>query len=115
MGRLAHFFLDVDMRLSHQGLWDYIKKKRIKVEQDDFVVFMNRKRNMVKMFCGGKEAIFSYKKDDRALDPGIIPLLPKYCGGSAMDVDGAVKEHLLKLLNKRKKRGKKDAYQGTYV
>jgi hypothetical protein len=30
-------------------------------------------------------------------------------------VDGAVKEHLLKLLNKRKKRGKKDAYQGTYV
>lgn len=99
--KLAHFFLNQDMRCTHDGLAEVLKKKKIKVNDGDFVVFLNRKRNMVKMFCGGKAALLCYKKDNRVIDPGIIPLLPKYCGGDEMNIDAAVREHLLKLMRKK--------------
>lgn len=101
MGKLAHFFLDVDMRCSHEGLWAMLKKKKIKVAEDEFVVFLNRKRSTIKMFCGGKDALMHYRKDGRVIDPGVIRYLPKYCGGKELDVDGAVKEYLQELMKRR--------------
>lgn len=102
--RLAHFILDVDMRCNHDGLVELLKKNRIKIKENDFVVFMNRSRTMIKMFCQGKEALLHYKKDGRVLDPGIIPYLPKYCGGGELHVEKAVRAHLLDLMERRRNR-----------
>lgn len=100
---LTHFFQDVDLRCSHDGLSELIRKEKIKIGEGDFVVFMNTSRTMIKMFCHGKDAILHYKKDGRVLDPGIVKYLPKYCGGTELDIDGAIREHLEELLARRKK------------
>ena len=103
-GKLAHFFLDMDMRCSHQGLQSILKKMKITIEDGDFIVFLNRRRNMIKMFCHGKEALLHYKKDDRQIDPGVIAYLPKYCGGNELDINGAIGEHLKDMLSRKRNR-----------
>lgn len=100
-GRIAHFFLDVDMRCGHEGLFDLVKKNKIKLVENDFIVFMNTARTIIKMFCQGKEVILHYKNDNRVLDPGIIPHLPKYCNGEKLNVDGAIKDHLSALMKRK--------------
>ncbi len=102
MGTLAHFFLDTDLRCSHDGLVAILEKKKITVDEGEYVVFMNSARTMVKMFCGGNNALLHYKKDGRVLDPGVIRYLPKHCGGNRLNMDEAVKEHLHTILKRRK-------------
>lgn len=102
MNKLAHFFLDVDLRCSHDGLSQIIKKNKIQIGKNDFVVFMNQKRTMIKMFCQGEDALLHYKKDGRTLDPGIIRFLPEHCGGKKLNVEGAIKDHLTHLMKRKK-------------
>lgn len=98
MARLAHFFLDVDMRQGHAGLVKLVTKKKIKVVEGEYVIFLNGKRNIIKMFCGSEAALLHYKKDGRVIDPRIIPILPSFCEGKTMNIDGALREHLTKAL-----------------
>ena len=98
--KLAHFFLNIDMRCTHEGLMAVVKKQKIEIKPGEFVVFMNRSRTMVKMFCGSNKAILHYR-GEKQLDPGIIQHLPKFCGGSEMDVASAVREHLHGLMKRR--------------
>jgi hypothetical protein len=102
--KLAHFFTDADLRCSHDGLWEQVLKKKIKVNEGDFVVFMNASRTIVKVFCGRKEMLLHYKDGSRVLDPGIIPHLPAFCGGGRINMDGAVGEHLREMIERRKMR-----------
>ena len=104
MNKVAHFFLCVDMRQGHEGLWAQVKAKKVKVKPGDYVIFLNARRNIVKMFCGGKEVLLSYKKDNRVIDPGVIPHLPMHCGGNEINMDAAIKEMLLEVLDRRGKR-----------
>jgi hypothetical protein len=99
--KIAHFFLNVDMRCNHTGLLDLLKKNNVTIGDHDFVVFLNKSRTMIKMFCQGEDVLLHYKKDGRVIDPGIIPFLPKYCGGKQLNVEGAIKEHLQTLMERR--------------
>lgn len=103
MAKLMHFFLDFDMRCSHFGIVQFLKKKKIKITEDDFIVFMNTKRNMIKMLCKGKSTILHYRSETRIFDPGIIQYLPKYVDGDEMNIDAAVKEHLIAMMNRKNK------------
>ncbi len=99
--KLAHFFLDVDMRCGHDGLMEIVRKKKIQIKEDDFIVFMNTSRTIIKMFCGSEEAILHYKKEGRVIDPGIIKYMPKFCGGKQLNMDGALREHIQDVLKRR--------------
>lgn len=101
MSKLLHFFLDADMRCNHNGLKEFLKKKKIAFSSEDYIVFMNKRRNMIKMFCKGNEVIMHYRADKRIIDPGVIRYLPKYCDGKEMDVEGAIAEHLKDMLRRR--------------
>lgn len=98
---LAHIFVSVDMRLAHAGLIEFLKKKKIKVKEGDYIVFMNSSRTIVKMFCNSDAAILHYKKAGTKIDPGVIRYLPKYCNGAELDIDGAKAEHLKDLMKRR--------------
>ncbi len=101
MAKLVHFFFDVDLRCNHRGLLEILKKKKIKITEDDFIVFMNHKRTMVKMLCKGKEALLHWRNENRILDPGVVRHLPKFCDGTSMDVDAAVESHLMEIMSRR--------------
>lgn len=55
---LAHIFLNVDMRANHRGLIAFLKKEKIKIEKGDYIVFLNQKRTLLKMFCNSDKVHF---------------------------------------------------------
>ncbi len=95
--------MNVDMRQNHKGLLEFLKKKKIKIKQGDYIVFMNGKRTMLKMLCNSEFAILHYKKDNRPIDPGVILYLPKFCNGTEFNVDAAREAHLRDMLARKKK------------
>lgn len=104
MSKIAHLFLNVDMRMGHDGLKDLCRQKRVKITEEDFIVFVNSARTMIKCFCKGKEAIMHIKKEGKVLDLGIIKYLPRYCNGADLDIDSAIADNLRDVM-KRKKSG----------
>lgn len=102
--KVIHCFFDFDMRCNHNGILLFLKKKKIEITKDDFIVFMNTKRNMIKMICRGEKALLHYRSERRILDPGIIQFLPKYVGGGKLNIDAAVEENLIGMLARAKRR-----------
>jgi len=102
MAKLAHFFLNVDMRCGHKGLHELVKKKKIRMTANDFIVFLNTQKNIIKMFCGDQHALMHYRKDRGTIDLGVIKYLPKYAGGGELRMNAALKEHLLEVLKKKR-------------
>lgn len=102
MTKLAHIFLDVDMRLGHTGLKEFLKKKRVKMNDGDFIVFLNSSRTIIKCFCNSLDAILHVKNSDKRIDLGVIKYLPKYCNGAALDLDAAVADNIRNIMAKRK-------------
>lgn len=103
MSKLAHIFLDIDMRLGHTGLKEYLKKKKIKIREGDFIVFLNQPRTIIKCFCNSLDAILHVKNNDKRIDLGVIKYLPKYCNGPELNLKGAIEENIRDLMQKRKK------------
>jgi hypothetical protein len=102
--KIIHCFFDFDMRCNHAGILAFLKKKKIQITEDDFIVFMNSKRNMIKMMCRGKDAILHYRQEGRILDPGIVAYLPHYVNGNKLNIEGAIQENLEGMLERHKRR-----------
>lgn len=102
MSKLAHIFLDVDMRMGHTGLKEHLKKKRIKLKDGDFIVFLNHSRTVIKCFCNSMDAILHVKNNDKRIDLGVIKYLPKYCNGPELNLAGAVAENIKDLMKRKK-------------
>jgi hypothetical protein len=100
--KIAHIFMNVDMRNGHSGLKEFCKDKRVKITPDDFIVFVNSTRTMMKVFCKGSEAIMHLKKDGHKLDLGIIKYLPKYCDGPEIDIDKAIADNIKDVMKRKK-------------
>lgn len=100
MAKLLHFFLDVDMRCNHNGLLEILKQKKIKITENDFVVFVNRHKKMLKMLCKGKQALLHYRSDS-PIDLGVIRFLPQFCDGKEINIDGALKKHLTEVFERK--------------
>ncbi len=103
--RLAHIFTNIDMRMGHQGLKELLASKRIKMQEGDFIVFINTARTMIKAFASNLDAILFVKNgNNRRLDLGVIKHLPKYCNGPSLNLQGAVAENLKEIMTRRKEK-----------
>lgn len=108
MAKLAHLFLDCDLRCNHVGLLALLKKEKITMTQDDFVIFVNAKKTHLKMLCKSETALLHYKAINQPIDMNVIRYLPKYCDGKTLDMDGALREHLETVFKKKGIRLKKE-------
>lgn len=102
MSKVAHIFLNVDMRCSHLGLKQLVEKEKITVG-NNFVIFLNTARTMVKMFCKGTDVILHYKKEGRVIDPAVLKYLPTYCDGKEINMNKAIKAQLNDYFKRRGK------------
>lgn len=102
MPKLMHFFSNFDMRNSHDGIMLFLKKKKIEVTEDDFIVFMNGRRTMIKMVCRDNKCLLHYKSRT-SIDPQLIKHLPKYVGGKTMGIDEAIKDNIEEMMKRRTK------------
>lgn len=94
--RIVRYFPDADMRNGHDGLFKLAKKNGVDIRtigNEEFVVFVNRRKNHVKMAAPGN-VIAHYKSYEGKIDPRVIQHLPNAFNGGKIDYDRA----MLKVL-----------------
>lgn len=99
--KLIRVFSDTHLGNSHSGLAMIAKLKNIdiaKLSLGEYVVFVNRKQNAVKMFAPGNIIAHMKLPDSMKIDMRIIALLPKYFNGGQIRYSDALKEHIKKEL-----------------
>lgn len=74
---VAKVFIDIDMRLGLNGLSEYLKDKRIKVESHAMVMFLNRRKNQVKIMWASKY-VLSFRKDSGFITIDELKEIPSY-------------------------------------
>lgn len=101
--RLIHVFFNVDLRQSFTGLVKTLKSKTDRVmKQGDFVLFMNSKQDMIKMFCSSTNCLLQFKNEKGRINSQTIVDLPNYVQGNSLDYNSALRKVLTKKLGKPK-------------
>lgn len=100
---ILRVFLNADLRASHRGLTEFAKTKKLdlpNLEKNQFVVFINRSRTMMKCFVHGNTIAFT--KRDR-IELSVISRLPQAFGYSGeLKYDNALREYLEKKLGTKR-------------
>lgn len=97
-----NYFPETHLGQAHKGLSTLAKKKKIDVDKlrpGEYVIFMNRRRNALKMFTC-MNGIFHHKLPYESLryDLRFIKLIPRFFNGKELNYDGALKEIIMKDL-----------------
>ncbi len=95
MNRIVRYFPDTDMRGQHLALASVALKEKIYVDQlgaGEFLVFVNRRRDKLKMYTGGNVVAYLKMPNGHKVDPMVIRNLPKHFSGAGINYDAAMKE-----------------------
>lgn len=95
---LIRYFADVDMRNGHSGLRKLAKSEGLDLRlmiSNEYVIFVNKKRNMLKMFAS-YNVIAHLKLDNGTIDPRVIAHIPTCFQGNQINYPLAVKKMLTK-------------------
>ena len=112
--RLLHVFFDVDLRQSFTGLIKTLQtKNNSNLKQGDFVLFMNSKQDMIKMFCSSTNCLLQFKNPRGRINSQTVADLPNYVQGNSLDYNSALKKVLMKRLGKPKVKISKINTQST--
>lgn len=99
--RLTRVFLETDLRCAFDGLRMIAKNSKTKLE-DTTVLFMNRKCTAFKMLTNNTYCIY-YRNGSRRIPLEALSELPMAFGGSAMEMNEAIKKVVVKRLEARQK------------
>jgi hypothetical protein len=97
--RLIRVFTDTNLKNNHLGLEKIAKSKDVdvsKLDMGEFVVFVNRKRNALKMYAPGNIVAHLKLPENTKIDMRTIALLPKHFNGGEINYSGALKEYIKK-------------------
>ena len=95
MNKILRYFPDADLRGQHLGLSFIANKAGIKTAslgQGEFLVFVNRKRDRLKMYASGEVVAYLKLEGGRKIDPKVIQHLPRHFNGAKINYDAAMKE-----------------------
>lgn len=94
--KIIQVFLDTDMRFQFKGLIEICDKHKISIEDKEigeFVVFINRKRNYLKILAcnqSPKPVMAAYQTPEKIIDLRIISQIPRAFNASGrFDIDRA--------------------------
>lgn len=89
-GSIVQTFLNVNLMKSHRGLRYLADEFGINLDQlkpGQFVAFMNRKRNRIKLYAAGSMYVYLMIRDEEGvIDEQSIKMIPK-AFGSDIDID----------------------------
>jgi hypothetical protein len=101
MNTLVRYYPDTDMRNGHDGLAEMARKSGIKIDNlgaGEFLAFVNRARNKLKLYNGQELVAYLRLKDNRKIDPRVIQNLPRYFDGTKINYDAAMRDSLMKYF-----------------
>ena len=97
MNKILQYFPDQDLRAGHLGLSVVANKAKIDTNslgQGEFLVFVNRRRDKLKMYTGGNVVAYLKMPQGHRLDPRVIQHLPRHFNGAKINYDGAMRDVL---------------------
>jgi hypothetical protein len=97
--RLLRIFFGADLRSGHKGLYEQATTQGFKVDSlgvGEFICFVNRRKNAVKMFASGRDFVGYYKSPHGALNMKVLRSLPRYFNGGELRYPEALRETILK-------------------
>lgn len=97
MNRLIRYIADADLRQGYDGLSKKVPLAAL--GKGEFVAFVNRKRDKVKLCTGGDMVAYLRLKSGR-LDPRTIQYLPEYFNGTTIEYDKAIERVMRKQFPK---------------
>lgn len=101
--RIVRYFADTHLGNGHNGLAKLAKKNGIDMEDlswGEFLVFMNSRQNMLKMFTRGGMIAHLRMPGGAKIDPRTIPLLPRFFSGGELRYDRAIEAVIRKEFGK---------------
>lgn len=93
--RITRVILDSDMRCSFDGLRKIAEDCSAGLNNDSTIMFMNRKTTMFKVLRGNKYLV-TYSNGHKRIPLEAISELPEAFGGTALEMNEAIKKSLLK-------------------
>lgn len=102
MNKIYRCFFDVDLRNGHHGLSILAIKNKINIkllDNGEFVVFINRRRNALKLFAANNT--IAHYKQNHIIDLNTIRLLPTVFNGTEIKYDAALEKALKAKLKMR--------------
>lgn len=103
---IMRVFLNADLRAGHDGLSKLAKDNGVRTDQlepGNYVIFINSKRNKLKMYAANQVIAYLRLKDNRSLDLRTIKHLPRVFNGKTINYDLALSTVLEAEMAKKQK------------
>lgn len=104
INRIVRVIFDADLRCSHDGLRATAKKLSVSVDDlnmGEYVVFINSKKNMLKLYASGNTIAHFKTPDHRKMNLKVIAQIPKYFNGRELKYDDALKAVIEKEFGRK--------------
>lgn len=93
---IAKVFIDIDMRLGAQGLTEYLKEHRSKLDPGVMAMFLNRKKTQIKILWN-RDFVLSFRKESGYITIDDIKNIPSYFK-SPLFKNRSLEQHFMKHL-----------------
>lgn len=93
--RIVRYFSDTHLGNGHDGLRKLAKDSNVdlmSLRHGEFVVFVNKKKNALKLFASGYVIAHLKLPNGERINPRTIALLPKFFNGTEINYSNALKE-----------------------
>lgn len=98
MNKLIKYVPDTDLRMGYDGLNKKVPLQSL--SKGEFVAFVNRKKDKLKLCTGGDVTAYLRLKNGQRIDPRVIQYLPEYFNGETIEYGAAVEKVLRKSFPK---------------
>ena len=101
MNRVIRYFPDTDLRAGHDMLLSIAKEHKLSLkdlEPGEFVIFVNRRKDALKMFAGSTNLIAYLRLPSGRLDMRTIQMIPQFFNGGEIKYDQALKKVIERSL-----------------
>lgn len=98
---VAHIFYDINMNFSHQSLLEIFSEATNKdlLQPGEAAIFVNTAWTAVKILAA--DDVLLYHRDNEGLSVDAIKNLPRYFGGSQLQLTKTLESRLEKTLKKK--------------
>lgn len=105
-GRVIQCYLNSDLRCSHDGLAEVAKKDKIMVkslEPGQYVVFINSKKDRMKVYASNNVLAYLRLEDGRRIDLNTVREIPRaFAASGRIDYDKALEKVVREGLEKKR-------------
>ena len=102
VNRIIRVVFDADLRCSHDGLRLIAKKLHVSTDLKvgEYIVFINAKKSMLKIFAAGNTIAHFKCPDNRRMNLNVIAMIPTFFNGRELEYDKAIEALIKKEFHK---------------